>query len=126
MWVAANARIMHKLTNTGKLSGMAEIADYLSYAGKVAELLETHILVSVLMYDNEYCKVQHQYGFRWGSDFQHLHTRFLVKRRTANQLNQNQNLGRPYTTPRSHSDRQSHLVRPICRQFNLLSGCNWP
>ena len=31
MWVAANGRIMHKLTNTEKLSGMAEITDYLSY-----------------------------------------------------------------------------------------------
>ena len=31
MWVAANGRIMHKLTNTEKLSGMVEITDYLSY-----------------------------------------------------------------------------------------------
>ena len=85
MWVAANARIMRKLTNPGNLSGMAEIADYLSYTVKVAELLETHTPVSVVMYDNEYRILQHQYGFRWGSDSQHLHTRFLVKRRTANQ-----------------------------------------
>ena len=28
MGVTANARIMHKLKNTGKLSGMAQIADY--------------------------------------------------------------------------------------------------
>ena len=49
MGVTANARIMHKLTNTGKLSGMAQIADYHSYNVKVAELLETHTLVSVVM-----------------------------------------------------------------------------
>ena len=66
---------MRKLTNPGKLSGMAEIADYLSYTVKVAELLETHTLVSVVMYDNEYRKFQHQYGFRWSSDSQHLDTR---------------------------------------------------
>ena len=49
MGVTANARIMHKLTNTGKLSGMAQISDYHSYNVKVAELLETHTLVSVVM-----------------------------------------------------------------------------
>ena len=35
MWVAAKARIMHKLTNTGKLSGMAQIEDYHSYTSTV-------------------------------------------------------------------------------------------
>ena len=75
LWVAASAGIMRKLANPGKLSGMAEIADYLSYTVKVAELLETHTLVSVVMYDNEYRKLQHQYGFRWSSDSQHLDTR---------------------------------------------------
>ena len=89
MGVTANARITHKLTNTGKLPGMAQIADYHSYNVKVAELLESHTL--------EYCKLQHLYGFRWGSNSQHLYTRFLLKRRAANQLNQN--LGRHYTTP---------------------------
>ena len=37
------------LTNTGKLSGTAQIADYHSYNVKVAELLETHTLLSVVM-----------------------------------------------------------------------------
>ena len=123
MWVAANARIMHQLSNTGKLSGTSQIADYLSYTVKVAELLESHTLVSVVTYDNEYCKLQHQYGFRWGSDSQHLHTRFLVKRRAINQFNQN--LARPSANLRSNFDRQPRPVRPICRQFNSFSGCNW-
>ena len=57
MWVAANARIMHKLSNTGKLSGQSQIADYLSYTVKVAELLESHTLASVVIYDNEYRKL---------------------------------------------------------------------
>lgn len=42
-------RKIYKLTNTGKLSGMAQIADYHSYNVRVAELLETHTLVSVVM-----------------------------------------------------------------------------
>ncbi|PFX23981.1 hypothetical protein AWC38_SpisGene11448 [Stylophora pistillata] len=64
MWVAANARIMHKLSNPGELSGPSQIADYLSYTVKVAELLESHTLTSVVIYDNEYRKLQHQYRFR--------------------------------------------------------------
>ena len=124
MWVAANARIMHKLSNTGKLSGPSQIADYLSYTVKVAELLESHTLASVVIYDNEYRKLQHQYRFRWGSDSQHLHTRFLVKSRALTQSNQT--LARPYADSRSNSGRQPQFVRPICRQFNSLSGCNWP
>ena len=124
MWVAANARIMHKLSNTGKLSGPSQIADYLSYTVKVAELLESHTLASVVVYDNEYRKLQHQYGFRWGSDSQHLHTRFLVKRRALSQFNQT--LARPSADSCSNYGRQPQAVKPICRQFNSLSGCNWP
>ena len=47
---------------------------------KFAELLKSHTLASVVAYDNKYCKLQCEYGFRWGSDSQHLHTRFLVRR----------------------------------------------
>jgi len=60
MWVAANTRIMPKLSNTGKLSGLSQIADYLSYTVKVAELHESHTLPSVVIYHNEYRKLQHQ------------------------------------------------------------------
>ena len=124
MWVAANARIMHKLSKTGKLSGPSQIAGYLSYTVKVAELLESNTLASVVIYDNKYRKLQHQYGFCWGSDSQHLHTRFLVKRHPLTQSNQT--LARPYAESRSNSGRPPQFVRPICRQFNSLSGCNWP
>ena len=79
---------MHKLSNTGKLSGPSQIADYLSYTVKVAELLESHTLASVVLYDKEYRKLQYQYGFRRGSDSQHLHARFLVKRHPLTQSNQ--------------------------------------
>jgi len=129
MWVAANARIMHELSQTGKLASMGQIADYLSYTVKVAELLESHILNSVILYDNEYRKLQHKFGFRWGSDSQHLHTRFLVKRRAIAQPNSqmfSQNALRPNASLRPNANRQPQPVSPICRQFNSLSGCNWP
>ena len=82
MWVAANSRIMHELPRTGKLSATTTaIADYLAYTIKFAELLESHTLASALAYDDEYRKLHCEYGFRWGRDLQHLHTRFLIKRR---------------------------------------------
>ena len=114
MWVAANVRIMHKLSNTGKLSGPSQIANYLVYLVKVAELLASHTLASVVVYDNEYRKLQHQYGFHWGSDSQRLHMRFLVKRRVLTQLNKT--LARPSANSHSNSGHQPQFVKPICRQ----------
>ena len=38
MEVTANVRIMHKLTNTGKLSGMAQIEDYHSYTSTLSTM----------------------------------------------------------------------------------------
>ena len=49
MWVAANLRIMHELLKKGKLSATtSDIADYLAYTVKFAELLESHTLASVV------------------------------------------------------------------------------
>ena len=56
MWAATNLQIMHELLKTGKLLATASsIADYLVYTAKFAELLESHTLASVAMFNNEYC-----------------------------------------------------------------------
>ena len=125
-WVATNSRIMHELLLRGKLSTTtSDIADYFAYTVKFAELLESHTLASAIAYDNEYRKLQCKYGFRWGSDSQHLHTRFLVKRRssqvpTTTTPNSQKGLPRPSRQP------QASYTTPICRQFNSLTGCLWP
>ena len=50
MWVAANSRIMHELLKKGKLSATtSDIADYLAYTVKFAELLESHTLALVVV-----------------------------------------------------------------------------
>ena len=49
IWVAANARIMHKVSNTGKFSGLSQFTNYFSYTVKVAELLKSHTLASVVI-----------------------------------------------------------------------------
>ena len=117
---------MHELLLRGKLSTTtSDIADYLAYTVKFAELLESHTLSSAIAYDNEYRKLQSKYGFRWESDSQHLHTRFLVKRRSSQVP--------PPTTPISQKglprparQPQASHTTPISRQFNSLTGCLWP
>lgn len=76
------------------------------------------------MYNNGHCKLQHQYRFLWGSNSQHLHKQFLVKRRAGNQFIQN--LARPSPNLRLNSDCKPQPVRPICCQLNSFSDCKWP
>ena len=78
-WSIANLAILYKLVNDGKLVGPS-LMDYLSYTTKVYQLVQRFSLVSVLLYDREYRKLQGSMGFRWGTDVQHLHTLFLQPR----------------------------------------------
>ena len=120
MWVAANSRIMHELLRTGKLSATTTaIADYLAYTIKFAELLESHTLASALAYDNEYRKLQCEYGFRWGSESQHLHTRFLVKRRPSQTPAATSPNAQRFPPHLKHQPQTSPTT-PIYRQFNSL------
>ena len=64
-------------------------------------------------------KLQHEYKFRWGSDSQHLHTRFL-KRREWPSLSHNIN------GAAGHFSQPSPTTTPICKQYNSASGCQWP
>ena len=102
---------MHELVTTGKLSGTSSISDYLSYTVTFAERFPV-----VVVYDNEYRKLQHKYGFRWGSDSQHLPTRFLIKRCT---------LGSSQLSPKKSAARNCppQAAAPIYRQFNSPTGC---
>ena len=121
MWVGANSKIMHKLIQKGTLSSPSDIQDFLSYTVKVSELLESYTLISVLHYDDQYRKLQHEYKFRWGSDSQHLHTRFLKRRERPNLSNRTSASGTA-----THSSFVSPTAAPICRQFNSALGCQWP
>ena len=126
VWLAANSRIMHKLLQTRKPSATTTaIADYLAYTIKFAELLQSHTLASALAYDNEYRKLQCTYGIRWGSDSQHLHTRFLVKRHPS-QTPAATSPNAQRLPPRPNRQPQTSPTTPICRQFNSQTRCHWP
>ena len=45
-------------------STLQAIADYWVYTVKIAELLETRSPALLIVYDNEYRKLQSKYGFR--------------------------------------------------------------
>ena len=55
-WTIANLAILYKLNGDGKLAGEG-IMDYLSYTTKVCQLVQRYNLVSVLLYDREYRKL---------------------------------------------------------------------
>ena len=121
-WIAANAKIMDRLITLDRLKTNDDILDHLSYTVKIGELIETFTWVSVLQYDNEYRKRQFEYGFRWGSDSQHLHSRFLKQRGLAASQNRGYQAGARTNTNRRNSTKTGE----ICNQFNSSSGCSWP
>ena len=70
-WSVANLAILYKLVGENKLQG-SELMDYLSYTTKIYQLVQRFNLVSVMLYDREYRKLQAGLKFRWGTDVQHL------------------------------------------------------
>ena len=70
-WSVANLAILYRLVNDHKLQG-SSLMDYLSYTTKIHQLVQRYSLVSVLLFDREYRKLQTMMKFRWGTDVQHL------------------------------------------------------
>ena len=90
------------------------IQDYLAYIVKVSELIEEHTWQSVILYDNEYRKLQHRHGFRWGSDSQQLHK----KRQGTSPSN--------HIPPARARGSKSSTELSICKLYNSPTGCQWP
>ena len=78
-WTVANLAILYKLQGEAKLT-VESIMDYLSYTTKICQLVQRYSLVSVLLYDREYRKLQCHHNFRWGTDVPHLHSVYLQPR----------------------------------------------
>ena len=91
--------------------------DYLSYTTKVYQLVQRYSLVSVLLFDIEYRKLQALMNFRWGTDVQHLHTLFLQP-----QLSKK---GRVSGQKNGRTDIKDRKDTPICCNFNSQKGCSF-
>ena len=119
-WSVANLSILYKLVNENKLIGPA-LMDYLSYTTKVYQLVQRFSLVSVILFDREYRKLQSSMGFRWGTDVQHLHTLFLQARsQPASQASQQTKKGTAEQNP-----GRLGKEKEICRNFNSSKGCSF-
>jgi len=125
-FLAANARIMASLLESGRLAE-TEILDYLSYTAKIGEMATRYTWGSVLLYDDQYRHSQAAYGFRWGSDSQHLALVALRERTPTTFNNTKQPNQRPSGFRGRGSEQQvkapsSRPVAPsgkqICQQWN--------
>ena len=124
-WSVANLSILYKQVGDNKLSGRS-LMDYLSYTTKVYQLVQRFNLVSALLYDREYRKLQSSMGFRWGTDVQHLHTLYLQPRDKPAAQGSLPRKGMPITQSSGRQNKDKTREKPICRSFNTPKGCSLP
>ena len=123
-WVVANTRIFYTLLSQGKLVSPVDIQNYLAYTVKIMELSTKYEWRSVLLYDNEFRKLQAIYSFPWSFDSPHLHTVMLQPIFKANIANKPS----PSYPPSARTAFASFTSegRVICRNFNRQKGCTLP
>ena len=120
-WVVANTRIFYTLLSEGKLISHVDIQNYLAYTVKIMELSSKYEWRSILMYDNEFRKLQAVYNFQWSFDSPHLHTVMLQPIFKANAFTNSTKP--PPTNPRSAFATFTSEGKVICRNFNGQRGC---
>lgn len=122
-WSVANLAILYKLHGEEKLT-IEGLLDYLSYTTKFCQLVQRYNLVSVLLYDREYRKLQCAHDFRWGTDVPHLHSVYLQPRIPRPNQPQKGGGGQPSKLPTTSSPLTLD-GRVICKLFNSRSGCHY-
>lgn len=123
-WSVANLAILYRLLGDGKLNA-TNILDYLSYTTKICQLVQRFNLVSVLLYDREYRKLQSAHNFRWGTDVPHLQSVHLQARipKQSTSFNGKANVGGPQKTPPQGPFTADGRI--ICKLFNSKGGCHF-
>ncbi|MEW8147758.1 MAG: hypothetical protein AB2788_18585 [Candidatus Thiodiazotropha endolucinida] len=122
-WSVANLAILYKLVGENKLQGPS-LMDYLSYTTKIYQLVQRYSLVSVLLYDREYRKLQASLKFRWGTDVQHLSNIHLQAREKSAVQGSQQKKSQPSNKPFKNGKSKPDTV--VCRNFNTQKGCTYP
>ena len=120
-WVVANTRILYALLSEGKLASQTAIQQYLAYTVKIMELSAKFDWKSILMYDNEFRKLQAIYNLSWSFDSTHLHTVMLQPIFKPNPPTKST----PHSIPNSRAAMANFTSdgRIICRNFNGQKGC---
>ena len=122
-WSIANLAILYKMVGENVLVGQSML-DYLSYTTKVYQLVQRFSLMSVLLYDREYRKLQSQMGFRWGTDVPHLHTVWLQSRERPHVQGGLTKKQAGQTPIDARKDKSK--ASDVCRNFNSPKGCSYP
>ena len=121
-WSLANLAILYCLVNDHKLQG-SSLMDYLSYTTKIYQLVQRYSLVSVLLIDREYRKLQTMIKFRLGTDVQHLSNIHLQSRdKPVVQGNQSKKVLPPNRPSKNGRNRSETAV---CRNYNSQKGCTF-
>ena len=123
-WSVANLAILYRLLGDGKLDA-TNILDYLSYTTKICQLVQKFNLVSVLLYDREYRRLQAAHGFRWGTDVPHLqsvHLQPRLNKQTFPHTGKNNLMGHQ---KQSHHGPFTADGKVICKLFNSKAGCHF-
>lgn len=122
-WCVANNAILYKLVGESKLNA-CNILDYLSYTTKICQLVQRYSLVSVLLYDREYRRLQSEHNFRWGTDIPHLQSVHLQPR-IARQISTGKGSSVQSIRPTNTQAPLTLDGKIICKLFNTKSGCHF-
>ena len=125
-WVVANTRSFYILLSEGKLSTQSAIQHYLAYTVKIMELIAGCYWKSILMYENEFRKLQAIYKFSWSFDSTHLHTVLLQPIYKPNPPTATTKPSASNTNQRNAFASFTPDGRVICRNFNGPRGCTLP
>ena len=87
-WVSANARIMSKLIADRILSDTRDFLDYLEYTLRMGDLVQTHTVPSVMLFDNKFRQDQAAAGSRWSEYNWHACLFHLEKRASGTSAKQ--------------------------------------
>lgn len=116
-FLAANSRILARLIESGRLAGQG-IIDYLAYTAKIGEMATRYTWSSVLTYDHQYRQSQAAYGFRWGSDSQHLALVALKERTGDGHRHDGRAQQRSLRNARPSAPRLGLSGKEVCKQWN--------
>ena len=122
-WSVANLAILYRLVAESKLHG-GNILDYLSYTTKICQLVQSFTLISVLLYDREYRRLQARHDFRWGTDVPHFHTIHLQPRT----VQPNQPVSGKANGGTQKNTTPASLTldgKVICKLYNSKAGCHY-
>ena len=110
-----------RLLSEGKLATQAAIQQYLAYTVKIMQLSAKFDWKSILMYDNEFRKLQAIYNLPWSFDSTHIHTVMLQPSFKPSPPTKST----PQSNPNSHAAWANFTSdgRVICRNFYGQKGC---